>query len=223
MCDGGARSRHEVHLVDEQEGVGGMVRLAAIPAFKRDVKNYLEWMEHTVAQRAGDNRDFKLMLGTEATLAMLEDGKYDAIVCATGSREKAPAVEGVDKAVFARTLLRDVSLLDGKEKVVVVGGGTVGCEVALMLAAEYGLKVTVLEMLPTLMPHICTANRTHLIHELEKHGVTLMNCAKLEKIEDGSVAVNVNESPTVPDPYNTWNPFSRECAESSGKAYKGRV
>jgi len=140
----------------------------------------------------------------------LEDGKYDAIVCATGSREKAPAVEGVDKAVFARTLLRDVSLLDGKEKVVVVGGGTVGCEVALMLAAEYGLKVTVLEMLPTLMPHICTANRTHLIHELEKHGVTLMNCAKLEKIEDGSVAVNVNESPTVPDPYNTWNPVLPE-------------
>ncbi len=201
---------HEVHLIDKQEGVGGMVRLAAIPAFKRDVKNYLEWMEHTVDQRVKDNPDFQLMLNTEATLYMLEDGKYDAIVCATGSREKTPCVEGLEKVVFARALLLDTSLLDGKEKIVVVGGGTVGCEVALMLAAEYGRKVTVLEMLPTLMSHVSTANRTHLIHELEKHGATLINCAKLEKIEDDSVAVYVNESRTVPDPYNTWNPVLPE-------------
>lgn len=201
---------HEVHLIDKQEGVGGMVRLAAIPAFKRDVKNYLEWMERTVAHRAYDNPDFTLLLNTEATLAMLEGGKYDTIVCATGSREKTLNVEGLDKAVFARTLLQNVSLLDEKERVIVVGGGTVGCEVALMLAAEYGCKVTVLEMLPTLMSHVCTANRTHLIHELEKYGVSLINCAKLEKIEDDCVTVRVNESPTVPDPYNTWNPVLPE-------------
>lgn len=201
---------HEVHLIDKLEGVGGMVRLASVPAFKRDVRNYLEWMERTVERCDRDNPNFKLLLNTEATLSMLEDGKYDVIVCATGSRELVPDISGIEHAILARSLLEDLSLLEDKKKAVVVGGGTVGSEVALMLAAEHGIDVTVIEMLPAFMGKICTANRTHIIHELEKHGVKLMNCSRLEKIEDGQVSVRVNESPTVPDPYNTWNPILPE-------------
>lgn len=85
-----------------------------------------------------------------------------------------------------------------------------GCEVALMLASEYGLDVTLVEMLPHMMVGICTANRGHLIHELNKRKVKLMNCATLESIGDGKVIVRTNTSPTVPDPYNTWAPILPE-------------
>ncbi|NLB28448.1 MAG: enoate reductase, partial [Clostridiaceae bacterium] len=44
-------------------------------------------------------------------------------------------------------------------------------------------------------------------HELEKCGVKLMNCTRLEKIEFGRVTVLTNTSSTVPDPYNTWAPL----------------
>ena len=201
---------HEVHLIDQQEGVGGMVRLAAVPAFKRDVRNYLEWMEYTVEKQSRDNPRFTLYLETEATLQVLADGHYDTIVCATGSCETAPPVEGINSAEYARELLTDLSLMADKHKAVVVGGGSVGCEVAFMLAAECGLDVTVVEMLPHMMDGICTANRGHLIYELEKHQVKLMNCTTLERIDDGQVIVRTNVSETVPDPYNTWAPILPE-------------
>ncbi|NLB50888.1 MAG: FAD-dependent oxidoreductase [Clostridiaceae bacterium] len=198
---------HQVHLFDQQTGVGGMVRLAALPSFKRDLRNYLEWMERTAARAQRDEPDFILKTGTEATLKVLTEGQYDTIVCATGSRNCLPDVEGIDLAITARDLLLDPSRLDGKQKITVVGGGSTGCELAFMVAAEYGLKVTVIEKLPYLMEGICTANRGHLIHELEKCGVRLMNCTELEAIDFGRVTVRTNRSPSVPDPYNSWSPL----------------
>ena len=72
---------HEVHLFDKQAGVGGMVRLGSVPAFKRDLRNYLEWMERTAAKAARDKPHFLLRPGTEATLRVLTEGQYDSIVC----------------------------------------------------------------------------------------------------------------------------------------------
>ncbi len=198
---------HEVRLIDQQPGVGGLVRLAAVPAFKRDLRNYLEWMERTLARERRENPYFSVNFSTEATLQMLIEGKYDSIVCATGSREYLPPLEGIDQAVTARTLLSDPGLADGKEKAVLIGGGLVGSELAFMLAAERGLQVTLVESLPFFMDGICTANRGHLIHELEKAGVKLMNCTRLLAVGQASVSLERNNSPTVPDPYNTWTPL----------------
>ena len=201
---------HEVHLFDRHDHVGGMVNLAAVPAFKRDVRNYLEWMERTIAKEARDNARFKTYFGTEATLHLLEDAHYDSIICATGSEETAPPIEGLEEALFARDLLRNLGQLENKQKIIVAGGGLVGCEVALMLAAEYEKDVTVLEMLPYFMDGICTANRGHMIHEMEKHQVTLMNCSTLEAIGGAVARVETNRSSSVPDPYNTWAPILPE-------------
>lgn len=206
-CAMAALSRgHEVHLFDQEESVGGQVRLAALPAFKRDVRNYLEWMERKVEEEA-ENPDFNFYPGTEATLRLLEAGHFDTVVCASGSREAAPAIKGLEEALPVRKLLSDLSALEEVKTAIIAGGGLVGCETAFMLASEYGLEVTVLEMLPHFMAGICTANRGHLLHELEKSGVKLMNCTSLEKIEEGKATVRTNKSSTVPDPYNRWAPI----------------
>jgi len=52
-------------------------------------------MERTVDQRVKDNPDFQLMLNTGGDALHVGGRKYDAIVCATGSREKTPGVEGL--------------------------------------------------------------------------------------------------------------------------------
>ena len=94
--------------------------------------------------------------------------------------------------------------------VVVVGGGTVGCEVAHWLTAEYGKQVSVLEMLPHFMKGVCTANRGHLIHDLERRGAKLFNCTRVKSVHIGGVTVARNISSTVPDPYITWAPLLPE-------------
>ncbi len=201
---------HEVRLIDKADVTGGQVRLAAVPAFKADVRNYLEWMERTAVQQRRDNPRFNLSLQTEATVQLMAEGQYDVIVCATGSQAYLPDIPGIESAVPVNQLLADLSLLEGKQKVVVIGGGLVGSETAFMLAAEFGLQVSLVEMLPHFMEGICTANRGHLIHEMEKAGVRLINCASLQALEEGKVMIRANQSPTVPDPYNTWAPLLPE-------------
>lgn len=98
-------------------------------------------------------------------------------------------------------------LVKAAKKVVVIGGGVVGCETAFFLNKELGKEVTVIEMEPYFMNHVCTANRTYLIYYLEKAGVKLFNCTKLVSYEIGGIKVSRNMSKTVPDPYNTWSPI----------------
>jgi 2-enoate reductase len=118
-------------------------------------------------------------------------------------------VKGVEGAnvVFAVDLLLDPDRAAAAVRVVVVGGGAVGCEVAFWLAAEHAKRVTVLEMLPWFMKGDCTANRGYLLHYLEASGVELLNCTRLAYVGEQGVGAVRNVTPTVPDPYVTWAPL----------------
>jgi len=134
-------------------------------------------------------------------------------VTCTGGTVTRPPVDGIDdpRVVDAVELLRAPDRAAGAERVVVVGGGAVGCEVAFWLAAEHDARVTVIELLPHLMKENCTANRGYLLHYLERLGVEVRNCTRLESIADGGeVFVLRNLAPGVPDPYVTWTPILPE-------------
>ncbi|MBN1955972.1 MAG: FAD-dependent oxidoreductase, partial [Anaerolineae bacterium] len=154
----------------------------------------------------------EVRFNTEVSVEMLPAGQFDVVVLATGARPKGLAVEGSDRphVLAAVALLQDPARADAARRVVVVGGGEVGCEVAHFLAYEKGKAVTVIEMLPHLMAASCTANRGYLIHYLEARGVQLWNCARLTAIGAHAVTVVRNVSPTVPSPYATWSPVIPE-------------
>ncbi len=80
---------------------------------------------------------------------------YDDLVLSTGSRPVIPPIPGVEgQNISAVRSITDLSLLrqlasTGK-RAVVVGGGYIGIEVAVVLK-QMGLDVTVVEMLPTIL------------------------------------------------------------------------
>ena len=80
---------------------------------------------------------------------------YDDLVLSTGSRPVIPPIPGVEgKNITAVRSIKDLSFLrqlasTGK-RAVVVGGGYIGIEVAVVLK-QMGLDVTVVEMLPTIL------------------------------------------------------------------------
>ena len=79
---------------------------------------------------------------------------------------------------------------DPGDRVVVVGGGLVGCEMALDLAQK-GKKVTILEALPKIMAvngPICSANKEMLEELLPFHGVNIICNAKVTGFKDGAVS-----------------------------------
>lgn len=202
-----AERGHRVTVYDGNDRAGGMLIPGSVPRIKFDVANYAAYLDRLLRSHASDHQ-LVAHFGIHATPETLRAGQFDAVVICTGARPLVPPVGGVELShvIQAVDLLRNPALADGRERVVIVGGGEVGCETAYLLACEKGKQVTVAEMLPYFMKEVCTANRGYLLYYLRKKGVTLWNCARLERIEQRAVTVVRNTSPTVPDPYVTWKP-----------------
>ncbi len=176
---------HRVRLLEKTDEVGGHVVEGSAPAFKRDEARLVAWYERQLAA-AG----VEVVLGHEASPGSPGDESLDVVVLATGSRAKLPGIPGIDghQVVTAGDVLLD----PGKagDTVVVIGGGLVGCEVAVWLTRQ-GKTVTVVEVLGELMsavevPH---PNRLMLNDLLVAEGVAVRTGTSVTAITDAGVRV----------------------------------
>ncbi len=199
---------HSVDLYEKSGKVGGMLNPGGMMKGKYEVYNYRVYLEKQLEKLSRED-GFNVHTNVDITPAQLKEIGYDIVVTALGTKQLKPPVEGIDNknVVFGVDVLNDPGLVDTAENIVVVGGGVVGCETAYYLKYERGKNVKVLEMMEYFMEGVCTANRGHLIHYLERAGVELMNCARLTKVMDDGIEFVRNVSPTVPDPYVTWTPI----------------
>jgi len=179
---------HEITLIEKGENLGGHLVEASVPKFKDDTKELLNWLLKQV-----DKAGVKVELKTEATPDLVKERKPDVLIVAVGSEFVVPEVPGADKALVA--VATDVLL--GKkavgEKVVVVGGGLVGCETALFIADELEKKVTVVETIDEVLAKIEPACTMVLVDRLEKAGVEIHTGWSLEEITDKGVVCTDKE------------------------------
>jgi 2-enoate reductase len=210
-----ARRGHQVELFNRDAQVGGRLIPGGVPKIKYEAANYRQYLEGLVKRTVAEGK-LKLRASTEATVEDLKNGGYDTIVFALGTRDAKLPLPGIEnaKTVQAAELLGKPELLGDAKKIVVVGGGVVGCETAYWLRFEKNCEVTVVEMDKYIMNHTCTANRGHLIHYLQKAGVPLLNCTRVTGFVGEGVKVARNISKTVPDPYITWHPILPENIEN---------
>jgi 2-enoate reductase len=218
-----ARRGHQVTLYEKAGRVGGMLVPGSVPKIKYEVKNYLAYLEHFLETAS---RETKLEVKLESIVLpeTIKESDFDSVVVCVGGRPIRPEVFSAQQAnvIQAIDLFCNPALATDASNVVVVGAGAVGCEAAHFLTTELAKKVTVVELLPYIMPGLCTANRAHMIHELERLQVPLWNCTRLMGIDGRTIQVARNISATVPDPYVTWapvlpdnikNPFARPIKE----------
>ena len=202
---------HIVDLYEATDNIGGTLIPASVPKIKYELKNYVDYLSIQV-QQMQKNKRFTLLLNTTADTTKLKRGKYDVIITATGSHIVEPKIKGIQyKNVATVTeVLSNPKLLKGKQKVVIIGGGDSGCETAYYLKYEFGLDVEIIEMTSAVMAQSCTANRGHIMHYLQKAGVKIDNLTTVNEILPNGIVMDKNVSPTVPDPYNTWQPLLPE-------------
>lgn len=107
--------------------------------------------------------------------------KADKTIIATGSEPRSiPAFPFDYEKIHDSTSLLDLKTLP--QKIVIVGGGVIGCEFASLFAA-FGVQVVILEMLPRILPMEGQNISETLTKALRKEGVTIETGVKVEGID----------------------------------------
>lgn len=104
-------------------------------------------------------------------------GRY--VVIATGSEPMMIPLPGREYCIDSTGALNLDRL---PRSMVVMGGGVIGLELACAFAA-YGTEVTVVEMLPEIMPHEQPEAVRILVKDLENRGIALKTGGKMLRIE----------------------------------------
>ena len=181
---------HQVLLFEKTNELGGHVREASVPDFKRDVYRLLAWDENEL-QKLNVN----VNISREVSLEQVVEEKPDVVIVATGSKYAFPPVPGIDKGNVATA----TDLLLGKkacgDSVIVIGGGLVGCEVALWLKKK-GKKVTIIEKRPNILTGgspLSHAKKTMIIDLLNFYKVDVITDAILLEIREDGVEIRYSE------------------------------
>ena len=106
--------------------------------------------------------------------------QYDSLIIATGAYPFVPPIKGREKqGVYVLRTLEDgekidQAIKDGAETAVVMGAGLIGLETAVALQ-ERGLRTTVVELLPQILPTMLDADMAKGVQEtLEQKGINMM-------------------------------------------------
>ncbi|MBU2521780.1 MAG: FAD-dependent oxidoreductase [Proteobacteria bacterium] len=171
---------HEVELW-EQNQLGGQVRLAGKAPFKEEVSEVLRYLKHCL-----DNSKVTVHTGHRAGADEIISFAPDVVIVATGSREGGLDMPGIDSdiVVFARDLYEQE--YDLGRRVVIIGGGDIGCETADWLSKD-GREVSVVEILPQVLPKMKKIPRERLLSRLSEKGVKIFTETHAISIEKNRI------------------------------------
>ncbi|AGA70229.1 dihydrolipoamide dehydrogenase [Desulfitobacterium dichloroeliminans LMG P-21439] len=120
--------------------------------------------------------------------------QVDHIVLATGSLPASIPVPGLELpgVVTSEEILEQKTL---PESLVIIGGGVIGLEFA-SIYHELGVQVSVIEMLPTLLPMIDEEIPKRLTPLLKKSGIQILTKTSVKAISagDGALIVHVEDA-----------------------------
>lgn len=187
---------HDVAVFEKSNVVGGLFNAAGVPDFKSGDHRLIAWYKKQMR-----DLDVDMRFNTEASAEALKAEGFDAVVVATGTEPKIPAMPGIEKikAVSA------IDVLYGKEqvgkKIAIVGGGWIGCEVALWLSDDKEKDISVIEMTQGIMTggefQPAPPNEQFMVEAFDyRDNIHVFTRTKVMSFDEGSVHVktkNVGE------------------------------
>ncbi len=119
-----------------------------------------------------------------------EDTTFQSAIIATGSFPVRPPIQGLEspRCVDSEGLLSQTEV---PKRLVVLGGGVVGCEFASIFQ-RFGSQVTIIEMLPSLLPQEDADASKELAKQFSKRGITLHFEKQCSKVEDSGSELRVH-------------------------------
>ncbi len=176
-----AERGHKITLFEKEAELGGKFRIAAIAPKKGEISEFVQYQSRAL-------KELGVEIKTGAAIALEDLSKlsdFDEIVIAAGGDPvRLPAKEGQSNVSLAEDVLENKVVLGSK--VVVVGGGMVGCETADWLA-QSGKQVIILEQLPLFATDVEIRTRKMLLQRLAAQKVDMICNAKAEQFNKDKV------------------------------------
>lgn len=183
-----AKRGHHVVLCEKEAELGGLMRIAAVPIAKQDLTRLIQYMARRL-----EGAGVEVRLNCAVDKAMLE-GEFKGweVIAGAGAQPiVVPAFTGFKQWMTADDVLAGRAF-PGR-KIVVIGGGSVGCETADYLAPlvndlyPRNREITLLEMAPGVMASESGPGRSLLVQRMMAKGVQMICGAKVEKVDESSI------------------------------------
>lgn len=218
------RRGHKVTLYEKGSILGGVFQQAASFSFKEKDRDLIRYYVTQIAKS-----DIAVHMNTDIT--RLKELKADEIIIATGAASAGRlSVPGSERTVSALDYLK--GNMSGGNKVVIIGGGLTGCEIAYELALQ-GKEPVIVELQDDILkvPGSCMANTSYLRDAFDYYKVPVYTSAEVIKIQPNYVEIrNEKKEKVYLDAdvvvasigYRNGNPFIKEEQEhihTVGDAY----
>ena len=171
-----AERGHRVILCEKSDRLGGVLLCEEKVPFKKHLGEYLEHQARMISRAP-----IEVRLNTEVTPDLARELSPDVIVAALGARPAIPPIPGIrgENVTVAEKVY--VAPETAGQKVVILGGGLVGCELGIFLAG-LGREVTILEMAPALNSGTNLLQGASIDLEIKRLGIKVCLNTKVTKI-----------------------------------------
>jgi len=183
-----AKRGHIVDLFEKKSQFGGQLRLGVKPYFKKELGHLIEFLTTQV-----NKEKINCHINHEVTSETIKEYSPDVVIVATGSNPSKPPIPGIDLPIVLTVpdLLNGSGFSHGK-KVVIVGGGSSGCEIALDLSLK-NFHVTIVEQLPRIGVQIEAMTKKIILKGLKENKVQVLTEHSIHKITSDGVHVSDKE------------------------------
>jgi len=167
----------EVELY-EKDRPGGQFNLASLPPGKASLAKIVGYYQTEISRRDINIHNMAV------TAPDLLDQHYDAVVVATGSVPMVPPIAGLEDFYWTEFLSDDQ--LPELEKVLIIGGGLIGLEVASKLVENQN-QVLIVDLLPELAKDMEMIERTLTLKKLKAHDVQFFLETRIKQVDGATV------------------------------------
>ncbi|MFT4108708.1 FAD-dependent oxidoreductase [Propionicimonas sp.] len=174
-----AERGHDVTVWEKSDTLGGTLWFTDRDLHKESLRRYKDALA-VRCRRLG----VTIETGHEATPEDIREFGADRTIIAVGAQAAVPPIPGIDHAHHTMWAYQNPDLLG--RRVVMVGGGLIGCESSLLFA-EQGHQVTILEALPELAKEANDSHRRALLPRLATALTAVTGARVLQIRPDGVV------------------------------------
>ncbi len=158
-----AERGHRVTLLEKEPVLGGQLICSEYDASKQDLKRLKDYLI-TQLKKSGA----EVYLNTEATPELIGQMGADSVILALGAYPIELPIRGKEKNRIFTSIDAYKNLDKAGENTVIIGGGSIGCELGADLA-KMGRKVTILELGSVLNRTLNDIMKTALEAEMKKY------------------------------------------------------